>query len=156
MPGPPPVRDAERRRFNEPTGGPAETVKLEALDYEPPVAHEKWHPVAKLWWESVLQSGMVQFYEPTDWTTAYVFAETISRELQPQFVGLDAEGGVVMERRPIAAGTLQAMLKLSAVMGFTEGDRRRLRIEIDRGGVPTGEEQTVQTTKDRKRLRLAQ
>jgi hypothetical protein len=154
--GPIPERSAARRRRNKPGDG----VEVEIVDLmekiskevEIPVAPEDWHPMARLLWEAIPASGQSLHYEPTDWVTAYIICETLSRELLPQFVGMrstwnsDAEE---MEQRPefqtipIKGGNLSSILKAFHVLMMTEGDRRRMRLELQRSKPDDGEAATV-------------
>lgn len=138
MPGPPPKRDAERRRRNKPDVETI-TIDVESLMLEPieiPKVDEGWHPVARQWYESLARSGQAVFYEPSDWATAYALAETLSRELNPQFVSyVDKESGETMAEwvtMPIKGSSLSAILKGMTSLMVTEGDRRRLSIELER------------------------
>lgn len=141
-PGPVPKKDAERRRRNktsEKDGSlshiPAEVVNLDALlagEVEIPVADEKWHPVAKMLWDSQQSSGQVLWMEPSDWAILYATCESLSRDLKEQFVGLDEEGHPVMAKIPLKGSSLTAYMKVFASLLMTEGDRRRLRIELER------------------------
>lgn len=107
----------------------AETTSVEV---EIPVADEDWHPVAVQWYESLPYSGQALFYEPSDWSTAYLIAESISRDLQPQVVGITDSGQVVKETIPMKGASLSAYLKAMTALMVTEGDRRRSRLEIER------------------------
>jgi hypothetical protein len=158
MPGPAPKRDEERRRRNKPT---TETIKVNldetlAGEIEIPAPDEDWHPIAIRWYMSLTKSGQSIFYEPSDWETAYVLAETLSRELLPhetrvgeeEFIEvvdnpLDREEGESMilkgrrylfEDKPqtMSAATLTAWLKGASALMTTEAERRRLKIELDR------------------------
>ena len=140
--GPIPKRSEERRRQNKPE------TPLDKVDATGPVAipkaNPKWHPVAKSIYESLKSSGEAKFYEPSDWSTAYMLAESLSRDLNPQFVGMAEKKSVakdgtltdetkpVMQRLPLKGASLAAYLKGFAALGVTEGDRRRMGIEIDR------------------------
>jgi hypothetical protein len=143
--GPVGKRDDERRRRNKPET-PTTTVDLSAQLLEPveiPAAGEigadedrEWHPIARLWYESLAKSGQAVFYEPSDWAAAYVLAETLSRELHPHFVSyIDVETGERMGSwvtEPIKGASLTAILKGMTALMVTEGDRRRLSIELER------------------------
>jgi len=140
--GPIPKREAERMGHSKPE------TPLDKVDAVGPVAipkaNAKWHPVAKHIYESLQPSGQAKFYEPSDWSTAYLLAESLSRDLNPQFVGLSEKNSVmkdgtrttetkpVMQRLPLKGASLAAYLKGFAALGVTEGDRRRMGIEIDR------------------------
>lgn len=145
--GPVPKKDAERRRRNKaPEGIPTEIVNVDELlvgEVEIPVADENWEPLTKEFFDSFRRSGQVIWMEPTDWMTAYMLMETLDRHLKPQDVRVgeirpgQQEGGeveYVFEEKviPIPGGVLTAILKGLTSLMATEGDRRRLRIELER------------------------
>lgn len=115
------------------------TVAVGAAKVEPPATDDDWHPVAKRWFNGLKRSGQVVFYEPSDWETAYLLAETISRELKPQpvVVKRDGESFVEMVSMPLKGTTLSALLKGMTDLMVTEVQRRRARVELQR---PDGEE----------------
>lgn len=127
--GPVPKRDAERRRYKSQA---TDTVAVEGQVAIPP-ADPKWHKIARSWYEALAVSGQSQFYEPSDWGTAYLIAESISRDLKPQAVGADPlTGKVIRARVPLRGASLAAYLKAMACLMVTEGDRRRASLEIRR------------------------
>lgn len=130
MPGPPPKRTDQRRRANRPVT-PVEIAEGASV-VKPPPTNGKWHPVAKRWFQSLRDSGQAKFYEPSDWATAYLIAEAMSRELQPQPVGTTEDGKVVMASLPPKGASLSAWLRAMTSLMVTEGDRRRLRLELQR------------------------
>jgi hypothetical protein len=142
MPGPVPKKDAERRRRNktpESEGSlsaiPAQVVNVDDLlvgEVEVPVPDEGWHPIARLMYDSVLRSGQVIWMEPSDWSALYLMCESISRDLNPQVVGITEDGEVVKEQIPLKGASLSSYLKAMASLMMLEGDRRRLRIELER------------------------
>lgn len=125
--GPPPKRAAQRRRANKPAV-PVDTAPG-ATDVKVPKADPKWHPVAKRWFQSLAASGQSVFYQPSDWATAYVVAESMSRELYPQPIGV-SEGQPVIATIPPRGASLSAWLRATTVLMATEGDRRRLHLEL--------------------------
>lgn len=128
--GPPPKREAQRRRKNDPAGGPADHAPG-ADEVVVPDVDEEWHPVARRWFESLAESGQSRFYEPSDWATAFVLAESISRELNPQ--GIVYKGEVVgYHPMTVKGASLAAWLRGMTALMVTEGDRRRLRLELER------------------------
>jgi len=87
--------------------------------FKVPLADGSWHPTAKKWYQSLRYSGQSAWYEASDWMEAYVAGEVLSEML--------------------SAEKLSAMLFASwsshtARLLVTEGDRRRVRIELERGG----------------------
>lgn len=131
--GPVPKRSHQRH-------GHRAKSELEAIDRVPaaakvdvPPADEEWHPIAKRWYESLAESGQSYYYEPSDWATAYLIAESISRDLKPQFVGINEKTGErVIETIPMKGASLAAYLKAMTALLVTEGDRRRARVELER------------------------
>lgn len=141
-PGPVPKKDAERRRRNKSTAAdgssshiPAQVVNIDELlvgEVEVPTPDEEWHPIAKQMYESVMRSGQVIWMEPSDWSALYLMCESISRDLRPQVVGITEEGEVIKDTIPLKGASLNAYLKAMASLMMLEGDRRRLRIELER------------------------
>lgn len=135
--GPPPKRSSQRRRANTPAAGEPQHA-LGAAEVVAPKANSRWHPIAKRWFEALKESGQSQFYEPSDWAAAELIAESMSRDLQPQVVGITETGKVVKERIPLKGASLAAYLKAFSALMVTEGDRRRVRLELERP-TPEGE-----------------
>lgn len=153
--GPVPKKDAERRRRNKtPDAGgisalPAEVVNLDETihgEVTIPEPDENWEPLTRSYWDSFAGSGQSMYYEPSDWMTAYMLMETLDRHLKPQDVRVgeirpaQQEGGEVIytfepKLIPIPAGVLSSILKGLTSLMATEGDRRRLRLELERKSV---------------------
>lgn len=133
--GPVPKKDAERRRRNS---DDVELIKINldevlAGEVEIPRPDSKWHPIARQFYESLANSGQAIWLEPSDWSVAYILAESLSRDLNPQPIGINEETGKpVMATVPLKGSSLSAYLKAFSALLVTEGDRRRLRIELER------------------------
>lgn len=142
MPGPPPKKDAERRRRNKnpgATGGmshiPAEVVNVDELlagEVEIPAPDESWHPIARQIYDAQAASGQVIYMEPSDWAMLFLMCESISRDLNPQVVGITEEGEVVRDVIPLKGASLSAYLKGFNELLVAEGGRRKLRLELER------------------------
>ncbi|MFD4394658.1 hypothetical protein [Kitasatospora sp. NPDC058478] len=118
--GPIPKRSQERmgHRSKEEKGS-LTTVPAGRPDDLPdlPEPDALWHPIAADWYLSLQDSGQACFYQPSDWATARYAAELMSR--------------VLLAERP--NGQLVAALNsVMATLLATEGDRRRVRIELER------------------------
>lgn len=101
-----------------------------------PEADPNWHDAAKRWYSALAKSGQAVFYEASDWAFAWITAESLSRDLKPQVVGIVEETGeVVRAIIPMKGASLAAYLKAMTALLATEGDRRRAGIELER---PTG------------------
>lgn len=116
--GPVPKRTEQRRRRNKPAGGEEVTSAAAASVAVRPEPDPGWHPIARDWFVALGESGQAAFYEPSDWQTARYVAEAMSRNLA---------GG------RFSAQLFAAVMSASSSLLVTEGDRRRLRVELQRG-----------------------
>ncbi|MEU6204581.1 hypothetical protein ABZ814_13450 [Micromonospora musae] len=82
-----------------------------------PPADEAWHELARQWYDSLASSGQAQFFEPSDWAAARYVAEVMTRNL---------EGARFSSQLFAAVWTAMGDLLT------TEGERRRVKLEINR------------------------
>ena len=136
--GPVPKPSAERRRRNKRTEA-GESTESEILLVDPAVAavdapppSEDWHHIARDLYCSVLESAFNHLYEPSDWMMLYTMCESLSRDLGEQVVGVTDEGEVIRDVIPLKGASITGYLKWATALMLTVGDRRRLRLEIDR------------------------
>jgi hypothetical protein len=125
--GPIPKRSDQRRRRNAPAMPVKKAPAKRSISGRPRVSNS-WHPAAKRWYVSLGESGQSKFYEASDWATAWLLAEVISRELKPKPVVVGTK--VQMVAAPVKAAALAAFLAGCTRLLATEGDRRRLQIEL--------------------------
>ena len=127
------LRDGEPPRSGRGSGTSAWRAYAEGLGLEVPAGASRgdiiglvdehgagddgWHPLAREWYRSLASSGQSQFYEASDWATAKVLAELLSKALQSGKVM-----AALVERWQVGATELLT----------TEGARRRARIELER------------------------
>jgi hypothetical protein len=135
--GPVPTRSEERRRRNARTeAGEAVGAEIVEADgvVEPPLQPDSgWHMIAQELFASVQKSAFTRFYEPSDWMVLYLACESLSRDLSEQFVGInESTGEVIRDFIPLKGASLGAYSKVFASLLLTDGDRRRLRLEIER------------------------
>lgn len=140
-PGPVPERRDQVRRRNAPEV-PIDTAPG-AEDVEAPEPDKNWHPIALQWYRSLADSGQSHWYEPSDWALAYLIAESMSRDLKPQVVGVSIDGKAVKATIPLRGTSMAAYLKAMTALLVTEGDRRRLRIELSKPQVDEDEAAAV-------------
>lgn len=83
----------------------------------PPQPDPRWHFIAARFYTSLMTSGQSQFYEASDWATAYYIAEAMHRGLNPG---------------KFSAVLFAAVMTAMGSLGVTEGDRRRMGLELQR------------------------
>jgi hypothetical protein len=101
---------------------------------------EAWHPIAQQWFRSLGESGQRVFYEASDWATARYVAEAMSRNLE--------------------AGRFSAQLFAAVMSGMsslltTEGDRRRVKVELERAVQVDADEEAAVVALDEYQRRLS-
>lgn len=123
MPGPIPKRTSERRRNNKPEPG-MEVVKAPSATKEPtwPAPNANWHPIAIDLYTACKISGQAQFFEQSDVAMAVYAAEITSRTLEES-----ADG-----KHRLFAAAIETCVGMWGNLLCTEGDRRRLRVELER------------------------
>lgn len=80
-----------------------------------PEPDPEWHPIARMMWDSLARSGQSDFYQDSDWAYAYNACEELDKYKRAG-------------RR--SAQMFAALQSCWTNLMFTEGDRRRLRIEL--------------------------
>lgn len=127
MPGPIPKRSEARTRANKPENeGGIPLSKGIARGGKPPAAKSHWHPLAKAWFKSLKDSGMADYYEASDWAMATLIAE----ELTAYYADAAKPGG---KRSAMMLATIFSAMES---LGVTEGERRRMRIELEKPKEP--------------------
>ena len=115
MPGPMPKRSEERTRRNKPENeGGIPLSKGERVEYRVPPVDSSWHPRAKQWYRSMARSGMRDYYELSDFEYARILCDALTEYY----------------KRPTAM-MLATILQGMTSLGVTEGERRRMRIELE-------------------------
>ncbi|MFG1602858.1 hypothetical protein [Actinoplanes sp. NPDC049265] len=116
MPGPVPHREADLARPRERGGSQAQPiVKGELKPVTVPAADPAWHPLATRLYESLRSSGQADFYQNSDWA----FAMSVCDDLSHYKKSMKRSGQMLQ--------TIYSALERLLV---TEGDRRRVRIEL--------------------------
>jgi len=82
-----------------------------------PSPPRSWHKIAKGWYASLAASGQAQWFEASDWGTAFVAGELLSQICSQGFQ---------------SPGLLREFNAMSRRLLATEGDRRAARIELVR------------------------
>ena len=123
--GPIGKRDSERVRRNTPEN-PTETVAMIGTVAVPELGDiscaGETHPLVTDLYESIKNSAAVKYYEPTDWQFARLTLYTLNEEL----ISASALG------KTIGAMKLTAINQMLSSLLLTEGERRRVRLEVER------------------------
>lgn len=121
--GPVPKRSEDRVRANVVEGGVSRAARG-GSGFRVPAADREWHPIAKRLWNAAKRSGQSRFYEPSDWLMLFSLCDDLS----------------YYKTRNVRSGQmLQAIMSGLTSLLLTEGDRRRVRIELDDGVGSEGE-----------------
>ena len=77
----------------------------------------EWPPIATMLWEAAADSGEAVFYEPSDWAVLYSVCDDVSH---------------YTSRKQRSGQMLAAINTMLTSLLLTEGDRRRVQIELER------------------------
>jgi hypothetical protein len=135
--GPVPKRSDQRRRRNKVDIDSAPAAVASGV-VRGPECPDELTGLARRWYESLRTSGQSEFYADSDWTSALIIARAIEK----------------FEERP-SAHMLTAILSGFGSLAATEGDRRRLRIELERAPQADPDEEAAVAEIDEWRARLA-
>ena len=133
--GPVPNRSDQRRRRNKVEIDRAPAATAGKYGPDPP---EWLTGLARDWYESLRTSGQAVYYTDSDWASALIIAKAVER----------------FEERP-SAHMLTAILSGFGSLAATEGERRRLRIELDRVEQQDADEEAAVAELDDWRKRLS-
>jgi len=127
--GPIPERESNLARPRERQGSDEQAAKRGqlqpiAIDWQP---DENWHPFTRQVWESASASGMADFYQDTDYAELWFICQELDRYSKRQYVN-SRTGELEYKQSP---EMVKALLTGLSNLGFTEGDRRRIRVELD-------------------------
>jgi hypothetical protein len=149
--GPPPKR-SDKRLGHVSKAQKAVEKAPGASGVKRPPAKADWHPLAKRWFQSLARSGQSEYYEPADWETAWVLAESMSREFKPQVVGTTSDGEPIWAEVPPRGTALSAWRQMMSALLVTEGDRRRVGLELQREAAKEAEADVSELDEYRRRL----
>lgn len=141
--GPVPKRSTQRRRTNKPEIPVESTPPVQVPSGEPwivPLARGEWHEIAKDWFHSLKKSGQSSWFQPSDWMEAYVAAHMLSEMLTSE---------------KLSAMMYASWSSHTSRLLTTEGDRRRVRIELERASRKDEDAEAAVTTMDDWRKKFA-
>lgn len=134
--GPAPKRSTQRRRTND--ADKVETAVVDEAKVYGDALEGEHSDQASRFWEALRRSGQAQFYEASDWAAAELQVLAID-----QFVN-----------KP-SAMLLSAIQSGNAALLVTEGDRRRMRLELERAPDEVADESSTVAQMDDYRVRVA-
>lgn len=114
--GPIPKRDDQRIRRNK-QEVPTEKVPAIGMVSAPDLGFEDPHPLVVEIYESLLESAQRRYYEPSDWAYA-------------KFALHFADG--LLKAKRVNGQILTAVTSMFSDLLISEGDRRRVRLEVER------------------------
>lgn len=124
--GPVPNHSADLARDRSRKGGDQQEItKGVRREVEIPDADPNWHPIARMLWDSLRVSGQSDFYQQSDWAFAYSVCEDLHQYKMPR---ISSDGEPYFKR---SGQMLQAIYSAMSNLLVTEGDRRRVRIELE-------------------------
>lgn len=120
--GPIPKRDDERVRRNTPDVPVTKVTAIGTVEV-PDLGITNPHPLVRDLYESLKDSAQSRFYEPSDWQYARLTLHFVNK--------------LVRAKQPSAMMLATANSMLTSLL-MTEGDRRRVRLEVERNQNPEG------------------
>ena len=142
--GPVPNRSDDLARPRDRKGGDTQPVtKGKARPVTWPEPDPDWHPIALMLWESCQVSGQSDFYQQSDIALLYSLCEDLSMYKKPAI----NRQGVEFHKR--SGQMLQTIYSTFERPLIAEGDRRRVRLELDEE--EQGEDASVTVMDDYKR-----
>lgn len=115
--GPVPNRSENLSRDRDSTrgGDRAPITKGTLRDVTIPEPDPAWHPIARMLWDSMIDSGQADFFQSSDWAYAFSVMDDLSLYKQST------------KRSSMMFAALESAF---ARLLITEADRRRARIEL--------------------------
>lgn len=122
--GPMPLRSDEKgpRHQNDSNGLPVTKGQARGTK-KIPSADRTWPPRVKQWYNALKESGQSDYYEESDWATAMIIGDALA-------------GWYAKLPKDRSSMMLDTIFRQTANLGVTEGDRRRMRIELEVPEIP--------------------
>lgn len=117
--GPVPKRSEARTRRNKEPEGEVKLTKGTSKPSSWPAPSESWEELAKDWYVGLQNSGIAEYYEQSDIEMARIIAGELSHYLK----SYEGKRSAMM---------FAALMTAMSSLGVTEGDRRRMRIELEK------------------------
>lgn len=152
--GPIPNLDSDLARPRARKGGGAapEATEGERLSVTIPEPYPEWDELSMMAYNSLLTSGQKEFFQDSDWAYAFILLDEFNAYRRPiparrmnkethKFEDVYDDDGNQVFYRKLSGQMFQTLMSALGALGMTEGDRRRMRIELKKR--PTGPSATV-------------
>lgn len=116
------ARPRERRGSDEQAAKRGQLQPI-TIDWQP---DEEWSEFTRNVWYSASASGMADFYQDTDYAELWFICQELDRYVKPK---VNTKSGELWFKQ--SPEMVKALLTGLSNLGFTEGDRRRIRVELD-------------------------
>ena len=132
MRGPIPRPESELARPRARKGGDQQEVTIgERRSKFWPDTPAHWGGLAAGLYEAAQESGQEDFYQQSDIATLMIVCEEINSYMEPDAERLNEETGEIVQLYPKRSGQMfQALMSSLGSLLLTEGDRRRVRLEL--------------------------
>lgn len=120
----PPMRKRSEDRIRRNIEPPVDKVSAFGAVIQPSLDFEDPHPTVVRMWAALGDSAFTKYYEPTDWEMARVMLHFLDGQLK----SYKANANMV--------SVIQSMMN---DLLFSEGSRRRVRLEIEREALKQGQ-----------------
>lgn len=128
------ARPRERRGSDEQSAKRGLLQPL-SIDWQP---DPEWSDFVVNVWKSASASGMSDFYQDTDYAELWFICQELDRYVKPK---VNTKSGELWFKQ--SPEMVKALLTGLSNLGFTEGDRRRIRVELE---APEPEAQSASVT----------
>lgn len=110
-------------------GDPITKIDIKGPVEVPELGIKNPHPIVADLYESMRDSGQAQYYEPSDWQYARLTMHLLNDMIKPKRVkGKDGR----YRQSQVSAMMVTSINQMLTSLLLTEGDRRRVRIEVER------------------------
>jgi hypothetical protein len=120
----PPIRKRSDERIRRNIEPPTEKVTAFGAVIQPSLDFEDPHPTVVRMWKALGDSAFTKYYEPTDWEMARVMLHFLDGQLK--------------YHKP-NANMVSVIQSMMSDLLFSEGSRRRVRLEIEREALKQGQ-----------------
>jgi len=120
----PPMRKRSEERIRRNIEPPTEKVVAFGAVIQPDLDFENPHPTVVRLWDAVGDSAFTKYYEPSDWEMVRVMLHFLDHQLKAEKKN---------------ANMISAIQSMMNDLLFSEGSRRKVRLEVEREAIKQGQ-----------------